>query len=644
VAATTASRALRLVLSVLLAACALRVWHFLILRQELDRPGVVAAWLAALFIVWAAALRPSRSTLVAGLSFLVLVFAFHWGYERAASDGREYFVQVRSLVFDRDLDFTNENASFAARGTARIYPFGAALMWAPFMVAAHLWLKLLNMFGGAYPTDGYTFPYQMAIGFGSLVYGFAGLVLIWRMVREYFGEPIAAIATIAATAGTFFFWYLTVENSMVHAASMFATTLFVYTWHRGRPFGTKAPGMTWWIAIGLTGALMAMVRWQNITFMALAMVIALWQMRQRIDRSLIRGLAAAAAGFLVGFLPQLIFWKVVRGGWFAVPTADHSFDIRSFHAWDVLFSSNHGLLATTPLAYFALLGIPAFFRKDRAMALLLVGGFVSQVIVNAGPEGWWGGSGYGARRFDNSMVVFVIGLAALLAWLRRRPLVAPMAAMAVLIAGNFIVMSDVRSRRLPMGEAITFMDVMSSVSDRVGNVFSFPYNLYVAWRFDTDYMFYDRLKGRSFNNLEIDFGDEYDGGLLGGGWHDREHNDALNFRWASGPASSVIVPLRSGDRYRIEVACQPFSYPNSPPQILKIDVNRHEVAAIELRPGLQTYTIELAAGMFHPNLNLIQFRYAYSKSPAEVGLSTDGRSLAVLFDSLKLKRLMDQLP
>ena len=82
----------------LLAACALRVWHFLILRQELDRPGVVAGWLAALFIVWAAALRPSRSTLVAGLSFLVLVFAFHWGYERAASDGREYFVTREEAI------------------------------------------------------------------------------------------------------------------------------------------------------------------------------------------------------------------------------------------------------------------------------------------------------------------------------------------------------------------------------------------------------------------------------------------------------------------------------------------------------------------------------------------------------------------
>ena len=84
--ASPASRALRIVLRALLAACALKVWHLLILRLELERPGVFAAWLVALLLIWAATVRPARSTFLAGVSFLILVFAFHWGYERAASD------------------------------------------------------------------------------------------------------------------------------------------------------------------------------------------------------------------------------------------------------------------------------------------------------------------------------------------------------------------------------------------------------------------------------------------------------------------------------------------------------------------------------------------------------------------------------
>jgi len=639
---------MRMAAALVLAALGLKVWHLLLLRLDLERPGVFAAWLLALLIAWIFAVRPSRSSVLAGVSFLLLVFVFHWGYERTGSDGREYFVQVRSLVFDRDLDFSNDNATFGVRGTARIYPFGAALLWAPFMVAAHAWLKTVNLFGGSYPTDGYTNPYQVAIGLGTLVYGFWGLVLIWRMSRDHFGERLAAIATIAITAGSFFFWYLTVENSMVHGASMFATTLVIYIWYRGRPAATEsghpaAQGALWWLAFGLAGGLMTMVRWQNVTFFAVAVLITLFQLR-RIDRGLLKGLAICALGFIVGFLPQLIFWKVVRGGWFAVPAAEHSFDIRAFHAWDVLFSANHGLLATTPLVYLALLGVPLFVKRDRPLALLLVAGFVSQVLVNAGPESWWGGSGYGARRFDNSMMLFAVGLASLLAWLRQRPLVAPLATVSALIAVNFFVMADVRNRQLPSGEAITFDDSMKSVSSRLGNVFAFPYNLYVAWRYDTDFLFYERLKGRSYNNIEIDFGDEGDDGLLGHGWAERERVDTSTFRWSLGPVSTVIVPLRSGDRYRVELVCEPFTFPSAPDQVLTLEINRRVAATIPLKPGLQTYAIDLDAGVFHPNLNLIQFKYAYVKSPAEAGLSNDTRPLAVHFDNLKLKRQMSDVP
>ena len=153
------SRAFRLASAAALAALVLLVWHMLLLRQDLDRPGMVAVRLAALLAAWVLVARPTRATLLAGVSFLVLVFLFHWGYERAASDGREYFVQVRSLVIDHDLDFSNENAVFGVRGTAKMYPFCAAFLWAPFMLLAHAWLGLLNLFCGADSSDGLRNPY-----------------------------------------------------------------------------------------------------------------------------------------------------------------------------------------------------------------------------------------------------------------------------------------------------------------------------------------------------------------------------------------------------------------------------------------------------------------------------------------------------
>ena len=162
------------------------------------------------------------------LAFLCLVFLFHWGFERAASDGREYFVQVRSLVIDRISTSRMRMRCLAFADTASRYAFGAAILWTPFFALCHAWLGLLNHFGGRFPLDGFDNPYQRAIGLGTLVYGFIGLVLIYGMLTDYFSRTLSATTTLTLCCGSFLIWYLTVENSMVHGASMFSTTLFRY--------------------------------------------------------------------------------------------------------------------------------------------------------------------------------------------------------------------------------------------------------------------------------------------------------------------------------------------------------------------------------------------------------------------------------
>ena len=131
---------------------AINLFDILLRKRFAETPVILAGWLFAAFVLvltvrGLARLADGRDTRlgrlwrsldVPGLTlfafFLVLVFLFHDGYLRAGSDGREYFVQVRSLVMDADLDFANENATFGVRGTAAQYAFGAALLWAPFFL------------------------------------------------------------------------------------------------------------------------------------------------------------------------------------------------------------------------------------------------------------------------------------------------------------------------------------------------------------------------------------------------------------------------------------------------------------------------------------------------------------------------------
>ncbi len=83
--------------------------------------------------------------------------------------------------------------------------------------------------GSEYVRDGFGNPHQRALGLGTLVYGFAGLVLIYRFVGRYFSDRIALASLLILFFGSFVVWYVAVDASYSHGVSMFTTSLFLYT-------------------------------------------------------------------------------------------------------------------------------------------------------------------------------------------------------------------------------------------------------------------------------------------------------------------------------------------------------------------------------------------------------------------------------
>lgn len=644
----------------------LAVWHISLLWLYRDEPHVMGGVLAALFVAALLARRLARRMPAAargriarhtarlngaGLAFtaflLVLLLCFHVSYQRAGSDGRSYFVQVRSLVMDGDLDFANDEAAFG--GYARQYAFGAPVLWSPFFAAAHAWLLGTNALGGRFATDGYTYPYQRAIGLATLFYGFLGLLLIYRVLRTYFSRGLSAIATIGLCSTSFLIWYLIAENSMVHGVTMFSTTLFLFLWHRYR----RGPTLAQWAWLGAAAGLMATVRWQDGVFAVLPMADLLWtSWRARASdplavrvRAAARDLTVFGLAALVTFSPQMAFWRAVYGSWIYLPTREHGFHpglIPPFLT-EVLFSANHGLLSWTPVIALSLVGLVVFGRSHARVALVLAGGFLGQVWVNGAVEIWWGGTGFGARRFANSALVFAVGLAGLLAFLQRRPLVAPVAGLLALLLYNAAFMLGMRDRSIPAGEGVTFDTVTDSLYERFGNPFSLPMSAYVAWRYDVGLAAYDRLRGHTYNNVTIDVGTPDDVRFLGRGWSAPETAGDLSYRWSDGDTSIVLVPLKTDvDNYLMEIEWAPLLDPAQRRQVVDIDLNDRTVASVAVGAGLHTDRIELPARALRPNFNQFRFRYRYALSPQELGHSSDPRRLAVRVSTITLRRVLPE--
>jgi hypothetical protein len=370
-----------------------------------------------------------------------------------ASDEIEYYAWLRSVAFDRDVDFQNEYQHFYDAAGARdagfretfletrteagrlvnFAPVGSALLWAPFFAAGHL----VAIATGA-PADGFSHPYIASIAYGSAIYGLLALLLTLAIVRRLVGEDVRA--TLVVWLGTPLIFYMYVAPGFAHATSAFAVALCLWCWLRVRRAWTPAGA----IALGAAGALMAMVREQDALFAAAPAIDFLWWAWRTRDQpgGMPRAAVTAVAGalsWLAAYTPQLAAYHALNGHFGPTHLVARKMTWWSPHFFQVIVSPAHGFFVWTPLAVLAIAGLcwlaaargrdlPAESRYLAALLLLLV---ALQVYINGCVESWTVAGSFGQRRFVALTPILAVGLAALdRAWPLRR---AARAALAVLM-------------------------------------------------------------------------------------------------------------------------------------------------------------------------------------------------------------------
>ncbi len=352
------------------------------------------------------------------------------------ADEIEYFSYLRSLAFDRDLDFANEYGHFIERDPEGLAAFretflerreaatgrpinfasvGPALMWSPFYAVAHALVAVARTFGSTVPADGFSWPYAAAAAYGSAVYGFLGLLLAQDALTKHgrFGEAAAALAVAGLWLGTPVLYYLTLAPAFSHACSLFAVSLMLWLWLRA---AARDGALTDWVLVGLAGGLAGLVREQDALYLVVPGAWAAWTaVRSRdLARGAARLLVMAATAALV-FVPQLLAYHAVNGRWGPSTLVTRKMDPSSPHLLEVLFDPGHGLFAWAPLLLLATAGLLwRVFGRD-AFAAVLALGLLLQVWINGAVDSWSQAGAFGSRRFLSATPVFAWGLAALVA-------------------------------------------------------------------------------------------------------------------------------------------------------------------------------------------------------------------------------------
>jgi hypothetical protein len=358
-----------------------------------------------------------------------------------ASDEIEYFAYLRSLAFDRDLDFENEYRYFYERNPQALAgfhhtflelkdeatgrrlnfgPLGSALLWSPFYLMAHLLLVGLRALGlSSVPADGLSWPYVAAACYASATLGFLGLLVTHDGLRRFLrvGDGAATAAVLALWLGSPLLYYVTVAPGFSHAPGLFAVALLL--WLTLREWAEPSQGYGRWALLGLLGGLAALVREQDGLFLAMPGLLLLertWRAREErgaLRRGSLRGLVMAMAAFLA-FVPQLLAYRSLYGGFHPSPIVRQKMQYWSPHFLDVLFDPAHSLFFWSPLLLVATLGLVFASGRERPYALALAG-LLLQVWICGSIQTWSQNGAFGMRRFLSATPCFALGLAPLAA-------------------------------------------------------------------------------------------------------------------------------------------------------------------------------------------------------------------------------------
>src|SRR5216683_6867862 len=408
-------------------------------------------------------------------------------------DGVGYYAFARATLIDHSLNFERDyiaaNTSFR---DARLdehgqpkqifrtrtghldnhFTVGPAMLWAPFLLLAHGGVLLARALGSQVAADGFSAPYRLAMAFGTAFWGFLGLLLAFRLARQYAGDLWGSLATVAIWWASLLPMYMYFNPSWSHAHSAFAVSLFVFYWHQTREERTPSQ----WFVLALIAALMLNVYYANAMLLMILLVEALRGYAAAFRRGAGTGAAVSqllakhllfAAVTLLCLLPTLVSRYIVYGSPFESGYASvQNWAWRSPYFLAVLFSSEHGLFSWTPLLLLATAGLVLFkWREPRVGTPLLAGALAFYLLIACYPD-WAGISSLGNRFFVSLTVLFIIGLSVFLDRFakffrtRRAALAAASAFLAIFVFWNAGFMFQWGSHLIPARGPISFSEMI----------------------------------------------------------------------------------------------------------------------------------------------------------------------------------------
>jgi hypothetical protein len=597
--------------------------------------AIGASWLVARRFTherWGGFLRRTSDLHVLGVVLLV-AFALQFADAHGVTtDGVIYFTQLRSAIFDRDLDVAAEFAFLQQPARpSHVVPIGPTFVWLPLYATVAAIDALGRALGlWAAPADavgvGLTLPYIRAALVSSFVVGAVGLVVIHRRLRQEFAAGVTLSATLLLFLATPLVWYMVYEPSMTHAASFGFVALFVVAADR-----ETSPAIGRWRAMVL-GALLGlafMTRPQEAVF-ALFPATLLLMGPGDMPRKL-RACGRLALWSFLGALPCLVAqavhsWVLLRREPFTLAGDNGYLSLLDSHWADTLWSSWHGFFSWTPIAYLAFIALFFYALRNRRWAIAAVLIVIVMAWVNGATADWAAGWSFGGRRFTSVLVVLAPGLALIVDGLVRRPIVALSMCAAAAVLWNQLLVRQYATGMLAPDTTVSFGQIVrqqAALATRSPFVypFAFPANAWFAWRTGLGLDRYDLLGAERFGSAITLSMSAASGRYLLEGWTPRVSDAFGELRWIEGSRAGLIVPLGKTRAPDAVLTVRARTRLLDPPEIVRlaVSVNGRELGTVTpAAREASVSTIGVPASVLVDGFNYLTFERRSGAAPVGI--------------------------
>jgi hypothetical protein len=298
-----------------------------------------------------------------------------------------------------------ENSNYAPKMS-----MGLSFMYMPFFGLAHGYAKI-----SAFPANGYSPPYRLALMISSLFYLIIGLHVLKLFLLKYFNGWIVSFTILLIVFGTNLFYYTAIESPMPHTYNFALIIIFLYftkCWYLN-------PTLIKSIIIGLLAGLISLIRPSNLIVLVLFIFynISSWDDIIHRTKEWLKNwhhLFIMVVLGLIVWIPQFLYWKHVTGEWIFYSYQDEGFFFKNPQIIKGLFSYRKGWLLYTPIMFFAIIGIYYTRKKAQDVFLPVIIYTILNIYVIFSWWTWWYGGSFGQRPMIDSYGLLAIPLAVMI--------------------------------------------------------------------------------------------------------------------------------------------------------------------------------------------------------------------------------------